>query len=560
MMLDLKLVLFCLLAGFQVEAVTFANVRIINEYVTGTNPTAIRFGCSFSSALSATDTVKLVTSTPLFQVSQTSGFVIDVLDNTWVKDTSKTVSATTDANGNVELTLAAGVSLTSGQVWYFKVIGNAVAPLPAAATVTAYVQATGLTDSAAAPGVNALDFIAAPTITLAGSANANVGAGTTPGGAGLVINFDMPYDTADATGKIKVTGSQAIFGLTQTSGLTQSGMTISGYTSSSDGLELEIDYTATISRGQAIALVVSGALLGDVPSVNLPVTIDIKDYPSGEAANHVLIYQATGYGTVINGVAAGSDPVARFGDRELEFQLPPRVLTPLLQTPDIKVFGSVFEGGNADEQWFDRIVLTTPQEDRFLQVKMKQNLQDVNRSKVAAKVFHTMDVTLGHGSVEAPSALTVVPTIDSKVPVHFLGHETVFRRVRRQATVSFTNIGSLNRECVDLAGSWMHFYVCSAPAAEYWGHQRDLSLKYAHLDLLFVEVIDFSKLTGLLPELWGVQEMTETTRSYVKNETAIAKSPNASKAAQAGGMGVEDLEKCIEQGSENFASDITITV
>jgi len=56
----------------------------------------------------------------------------------------------------------------------------------------------------------------------------------------------------------------------------------------------------------------------------------------------------------------------------------------------------------------------------------------------------------------------------------------------------------------------LHVYICSAPADEYFGHLRHLSLQYAHLDLAIVEVDNFSRVTGLLPELWGVHPDVES--------------------------------------------------
>ena len=57
-------------------------------------------------------------------------------------------------------------------------------------------------------------------------------------------------------------------------------------------------------------------------------------------------------------------------------------------------------------------------------------------------------------------------------------------------------IGAVARECMEVAGANIHFYVCSSPAHEFYGHQRDLSIKHAHLDLAIIEVLDATALSG----------------------------------------------------------------
>merc|ERR1712146_286674 len=127
----------------------------------------------------------------------------------------------------------------------------------------------------------------------------------------------------------------------------------------------------------------------------------------------------------------------------------------------------------------------------------------------------------GIGNFSAPQKVFKVPSFDQKVPRSFIGYEVNFRKLKRHHSTQATTVGRLPRECVDIAGPWLHLYVCSTAATEYFGHLRHLSLKYAHLDMLFVEVRSFQSLTGLLPELWGVQPMSEFTKTCVKPETDV---------------------------------------
>merc|ERR1712217_488084 len=88
-------------------------------------------------------------------------------------------------------------------------------------------------------------------------------------------------------------------------------------------------------------------------------------------------------------------------------------------------------------------------------------------------------------------------------------------------------IGLFPRECAEIAGLVVHMYICSAPATEYYGHLRHLALKFAHLDMIFLEIVNYKAVTGLLPELWGVQPMSETTKSFLKDEPPMSSEPKA---------------------------------
>lgn len=259
----------------------------------------------------------------------------------------------------------------------------------------------------------------------------------------------------------------------------------------------------------------------------------------------------------VNNPSSGSDPVAKFGNMQREFDLPLHTLVPLLNTPDMILHASVFPG-NPEEQWFGRMVMTSADDTRWMEIKMKEDLVNLNLSKVPRDQFATLDITMGYGSYANPTVTTLVPGFSANVPYGFLGHDFVFRRMRRTHSIRNTNIGYLPRECVDMAGAWVHLYVCSAPAEEFSGPEREYALRYAHLDLAVIEVRNFDQLTGTLPELWGTQPMSETTRSYLKpgQDAGLPKIMKEAPAAQihsagmawAGGPGMEELKKgCLEE-------------
>lgn len=240
------------------------------------------------------------------------------------------------------------------------------------------------------------------------------------------------------------------------------------------------------------------------------------------------------------------DPIAYFAGRQRKFELPPHELMTLVASSDSLLLGSVFEGQGSWEQWFGRIVLTHPANDRFLEIRIRDRLHEQNFSRVPSGFFSTLDVIMGYGDYLNPIATSRIDGYHGSVPVSFLGYHITFRKVMRNYHVR--SVGRFPRECLDAAGHSMHFYICSAPAEEYYGDFQDLALKYGHLDMVFIDVRDFKSLSGLLPELWGVQPMSDATKATLVDvdvDTASALNDyiagNASDIASAGGIGLENL-------------------
>lgn len=275
-----------------------------------------------------------------------------------------------------------------------------------------------------------------------------------------------------------------------------------------------------------------------------------------DSGTATIVWQITAGGAGV----AGSDPVARFGDQARVFQLPLHELTTLVATPEFVIRGSVFEGNqDADEQWFDRIVLTVPSDDRYLEIRMKEHLHERNFSKIPTGLFKTIDVTMGYGQYSSPAVAAEIQGFDGQVPLSLLGYHVGFKRLRRDASMKFTTIGPVPRECVELAGPDLHAYVCSTPATEFHGHSHSLALKYAHLDLAFVEIKDVASLSGLLPELWGVRPMSDATRATIKKEEKVrtpgpTRGPKSQVPVTAWSGGITELtENCLEQVENDTA-------
>lgn len=506
------------LLPLQVRAaadITLSEVRLTGGYVVSTTPTAVTIKTTHTQAVAAAASIIYTFDTALFVGSQTpscSG------------SGTATFTCSTNAGGTILTAQVATNSVGAAETLTLSITTQTAALGSSAATV----QVTALTSNAGADTLNggATDvfrIIAAPTITLT---SANLNAGTTP--TSVQVQFNSPFDfgSGDTVG---ITFSKSVLVSSQSTGLTATGITFSSYSTSS-ATAFSATASASVSLNDAISLTLASPLMAALPNSAGAVTTTLS-IDSNNAFS-----AATGFGTIAasGGGGVGADPVASLGNIRRAFELPLYTLTPLITAPDLVIYGSVFPG-NETEQWFDRVVFTTPDESRWMEVRVKKDLEHVNASKLPDWVLSNFDVTLGYGSISNPVTSTKVHILDTRIPFDFLGQEIVFRKMHRHSNIRFPVAGGLRRECVDMAGTSMHLFLCSAPAHEYYGILHHLSLRYMHLDFGFIEVMDYQELTGLIPELWGVHPMTETTKAYVKEVHEETKQMPDGQFKQVGG-------------------------
>jgi hypothetical protein len=200
---------------------------------------------------------------------------------------------------------------------------------------------------------------------------------------------------------------------------------------------------------------------------------------------------------------------------------------PVMYTKEFTLLGSTFQG-NIYEQWFDRIVINGPDDFPLAAVSIKKDLVDFNRSKSKKKKgnkngFETIDFVLG--AEELP--LETMPDPNSfyrrwDVHIGISKIDDIFHygpHLRTQTT-----IGGARREVVQLRCKSAHLLIISSPATEYFGDHSYLAAKYAHLDVVILEMTDTESLRGILPELWGFRPISNRTKAlltppWLKNGT-----------------------------------------
>lgn len=224
----------------------------------------------------------------------------------------------------------------------------------------------------------------------------------------------------------------------------------------------------------------------------------------------------------------GGDPITIFRGVEYKFEMPNFQLLPLLQTSDLVLRGSAFPGEAAEEQWIEQVTVETLEGEMLLDVKIRHDIADFRRNDKLAGSFDTVEIrapywatgllTMPENEGECGSR---VPTDGQKVsaadeclqtdkyvisPEFVHPQDIVIQPFRIKNPAIGLDSATPFIEGVYIACKSMKLAVTSSSALEfYWDDKDDhRALKYAHLDIQFLDMQNASSWTGLLPEVWGL--------------------------------------------------------
>lgn len=214
--------------------------------------------------------------------------------------------------------------------------------------------------------------------------------------------------------------------------------------------------------------------------------------------------------------SAGNDPIATFGKESREFWLPVGKLTPILHTPHVNLLASTFTG-SPREQWMDKIVVTNSDGFKLATIEIKKNLNSFNMSAAEAVTsFETISLTPGMSKAPMKEIPKDLPGGGFRyfhrmdVWVVAVKLEKVFKWLPWH--IDQKKIGKARREAIIVTTPDVRLLVVSSAAHEYYGPLSYLSVDYAHLDIHIMEMQKHASIRGLLPELWGLQKMSNRTK------------------------------------------------
>lgn len=285
----------------------------------------------------------------------------------------------------------------------------------------------------------------------------------------------------------------------------------SSIATSTDGQTLHLTLgSGTVVAGDTVYITVSSNLKAFAgPSV-----VSLRASSTNDAAQTITWFNILAFGTG-SGLVAG-DPVTYYNGKKQEFELPNDVLTPLITMPDLNVLVEPLPRQGKKEQWIGRVLVTTNDEEAapIAEVRIKRHLAWFNRTTAHENGFETLDVTL-EWFIPYPK-LRVLPPHDAYFS-HPTGASVLVGRVRH-ADKEF-DMRAPRAEVVFVIGKYAKVVIFAASAHEYYGWNDYHGRKYAHLDVEIVNMREQQLFTGVLPELWGIQPLSEDVRLMMKNST-----------------------------------------
>jgi len=244
------------------------------------------------------------------------------------------------------------------------------------------------------------------------------------------------------------------------------------------------------------------------------------------------------------GISAGGDPVTTFRGVEYKFLLPLGQLTTLLKTKDLILKASAFAGEAADEQWMDRMVVESAAGEQVVDISVRRDIATFDRSKEVPGTLESVEVRVPWMS----DKLLTWPSSDDRI-VQGRGwalsgyeyahpHNIVFDlfRVDNPHPVTYNfDASKPHREGVMIMSDSVKIMIVSTSALEYYYLDADdqRAMKYAHLDIEIIDMVNESSFTGMLPEVWGIAAKTNKTEKMQisTDETANSADP-ASNTSQ----------------------------
>ncbi|CAE7744386.1 unnamed protein product [Symbiodinium sp. KB8] len=192
-------------------------------------------------------------------------------------------------------------------------------------------------------------------------------------------------------------------------------------------------------------------------------------------------------------VSVVGDPITWYGGKKIKFWFPNYKLMPMLQTPEMTIWASTFEGPTLDYQWFERFVVTTPGGTELVDIKVRHSDPGMNRSHFNRGDFRQLDIRLQGGRSLRRHSQKLFGSADGKVKIG------VGARVYHPPRVHFTPLV----EFVMVESDSISFMVHASHAGAEFPDDIGKQVKYTHLDWINLEMVQAKRFTGVLPQLWG---------------------------------------------------------
>lgn len=202
--------------------------------------------------------------------------------------------------------------------------------------------------------------------------------------------------------------------------------------------------------------------------------------------------------------AVSGDPFTTFKGVKTQFWLPMDEVVTLLVVGNVEVQGMARPYASAKGmQWItDYRVLCKQEEVLRTWAVDPEGLLPVARDKAASNpAIHTLGTSVLHGGAWKNMTVDAGRAAAGNGEVHF----------SYQTMNSFIGLGQKEAVSIEAEGMKIRFFSAKAPKFE----SDAEAIRHLHVDMV-INKVDHMLAKGLLPEIWGVEPMTKTTRAMLK--------------------------------------------
>eukprot|EP00930_Biecheleria_cincta_P073402 TRINITY_DN606_c0_g2_i2.p1 TRINITY_DN606_c0_g2~~TRINITY_DN606_c0_g2_i2.p1 ORF type:complete len:506 (-),score=98.73 TRINITY_DN606_c0_g2_i2:119-1582(-) len=231
------------------------------------------------------------------------------------------------------------------------------------------------------------------------------------------------------------------------------------------------------------------------------------DVTTLDSSGNALDSQSFTYAVLTQAGIAISDPITIYNGKKTKFWLPIFGKHLLVQTPDLVVSASVFQGPRKDLQWFDRFFIKLPDGRQVVVVGIKRDSGN-NSARSRQSVFSQLDIKLGGSQEPLRERKNILySSPDGQVKIAIGSKRQDPPRLHGEPITEFVNVETKS----------ISFVLVASHAGNEFPDDFEMQKKHAHMDWVTREMIGTKSFTGILPQIWGVQPLSEEVADMLKS-------------------------------------------
>jgi hypothetical protein len=260
------------------------------------------------------------------------------------------------------------------------------------------------------------------------------------------------------------------------------------------------------NAGSTVTTQIRDANLASITNVANAGSLNM-DVSTIDANGALLDSQSFVYAVLTQAGIAISDPITIYNGKRTKFWLPIFGKHLLVQTPDLVVSASVFQGPRKDLQWFDRFFVKLPDGRQVVEVGINRDSRN-SSARSRQPVFSQLDIKLGGSQEPLRERKNILfSSPDGQVKIAIGSKRQDPPRMHGEPITEFVNVETKS----------MSFVLVPSHAGNEFPDDFQMQKKYAHMDWVTREMIGTKSFTGILPQIWGVQPLSAEVADMLKS-------------------------------------------